>query len=85
MFLVAALSASHFGRPRYGTPVGEIRKPGAPQGQVGAVELQEETRLDNRFVFPLHHLRHGFQVGFSGRIIAVREKVGNGARQDCRS
>ena len=60
----------------------EIRKPGAPQGEVGAVELEDEARLDNRFILALHHLRHGFQIRFSGRIIAVGEKIGERARRD---
>src|SRR5215831_18916460 len=59
---------------------GEIRKPGAAQGQVGTIELQEETGLDDGVVLPLHHLCHGFQVRFSARVVSVREKVGERAR-----
>src|SRR5262245_26643567 len=60
----------------------EIRKPGAAQGEVRAVELQEETGLDDGVVLPLHHLCHGFQVGLSARVVSVREKVGERARGD---
>src|SRR5262245_25596751 len=35
----------------------EVRKPGAAEGQIGAVELEKETRLDNRFILPLHYFR----------------------------
>src|SRR5438445_13555392 len=44
---------------------GEIGKPGATQGQVGTVELQEKTGLDDSVVLLLHHLCHGFQVCFA--------------------
>src|SRR5262249_28658005 len=60
---------------------GEVGKPGTAQGQVRAVELEHETGLDDGLVFSLHHLCHGFQVRFSGRVIAVGEKVDDGARR----
>ena len=76
MSRVATLSASTFcATYRAELRDGEIGKPGAPQGQVGAVKLEEETGLDNGVVLPLHHLCHGCQIRFSGLVVRLGKKL----------
>jgi hypothetical protein len=52
----------------------------APHGELGAVDLQEEARLDDGLVLLSHHVRHGLEVCLVVRVVLVREHVRDDAR-----
>ena len=48
-------------------------------GQIGIVDLQQEAGVDDRFVFLVHSVGDGDQIGFIVRIVIVLHPVFDGA------
>src|SRR5262245_55777691 len=61
--------------------VGGLGKVRPLDGQVGAVELKQETRGHDRLVFALHHVRHGGEVFLLGGVVAVGMEVADVSRR----
>jgi hypothetical protein len=63
--------------------VGHVAKSAVPaHGQIRAIHLQQQSRIDDRFVLRLHGVRQRLHVGGVRRVIFVRLEDGDGSRRN---
>src|SRR5438067_4936090 len=56
----------------------------APHRQIGAIDLQDESRLANGVVFLLHDVSEAGEIGLTARVILVVQEMRNDSRRGSR-